>query len=681
VATILADLELDTVTIAAALLHDVVEDTPVTLEEVRQTFGPEVSGLVDGVTRLSRLEYRSREDEQVENLRKMFLAMARDIRVILIKLADRLHNLRTLGHLEAEARRRIAEETMEVFAPLAHRLGIYHLKMELEDLALRYLDPERYYQLVELVAKRRSERKTFIERVIAMLRERLAADGIEADIQGRAKHFYSIYKKMYEQGRDFADIYDLVAIRVLVDSERDCYAALGIVHSLWKPIPGRVKDFIAAPKPNMYQSLHTTVVGPEGEPVEIQIRTWEMHRTAEYGIAAHWRYKEGGKTDRAFEEKLAWLRQTLEWQHDLRDPQEFMEALKVDLLADSVYVFTPRGDIIELPAGATPIDFAYRIHTDVGHRCVGAKINGRIVPLHYRLNNGDIVEILTSRQSGGPSWDWLNLVKTGTARNRIRQWFKREFWQENVSRGKEMIDRELKRAGVDADDYPSALRQQVLEDTRKRLNLGSVDDLWAGVGAGSVTANYVAQKLREALSRHQKLERVSQAQRGAPEVEVKPWSGFGKPSQGVRVRGVDNVLVRFARCCNPVPGDPIIGYITRGRGVSVHRVDCSNVRYIGAEAERLIEVAWDAATSGTFPAELEISAFDRPGLLSDLLHTIAETRTNINAVHARAGANRVAVIDLVLEIRDVDQLKYLTDKLSRVRDVYSVSRVLRGGEA
>ncbi|MDQ7793091.1 MAG: bifunctional (p)ppGpp synthetase/guanosine-3',5'-bis(diphosphate) 3'-pyrophosphohydrolase [bacterium] len=680
VALILADLELDVVTVAAALLHDVVEDTAVTLEALQREFGPEVAGLVDGVTRLSRLELRTAEDEQVENLRKMFLAMARDIRVILIKLADRLHNLRTLKYLEPPAQRRIAEETIEIFAPLAHRLGIYRVKMELEDLALRYLDPDHYYQLVQLVDKRRSERESFIASFIASLRERLAAEGIEADIQGRAKHFYSIYKKMYEQGRDFEDIYDLIAIRMLVETERDCYAALGVVHSLYKPLPGRVKDFIATPKPNMYQSLHTTIVGPGGEPVEIQIRTWAMHRTAEYGIAAHWRYKEGERTgDRAFEEKLAWLRQTLEWQHDLRDPQEFMEALKVDLLVDVVYVFTPKGDIIELTAGSSPIDFAYRIHTDVGHRCVGAKVNGKIVPFDYRLNNGDIVEILTSRQSRGPSWDWLNLVKTSTARNRIRQWFKREFWQENVTRGRDLVDRELKRQGVDVDAFPAVLKGQVLEELRRKLNLGGLDDLWAGVGAGSVTPNYVAQKLREALVRQEKLERVQQAERAAPEIEVKPWSGYGKPSHGVRVKGIDNVLIRFARCCNPVPGDPIIGYVTRGRGVSVHRVDCSNVRYFGNEASRLIEVAWDTAAGDTFPVELEISAFDRPGLLSDILNGIADTRTNIISVNARADSGRTAIVDLVLEIRDLDQLKYLTEKLSRVRDVYQVSRVARHG--
>ncbi len=676
VAHILAELELDTTVIAAALLHDVVEDTPVTLEAVQEAFGDEVAQLVDGVTRLSRLELRSAEDEQVENLRKMFLAMARDIRVILIKLADRLHNLRTLGYLQPDARRHIAEETIEIFAPLAHRLGINRMKMELEDLALRHLDPVRYRELVDLVARRRSEREAIIAQAITALKERLAVEGISADIQGRAKHFYSIYRKMYEQGRDFQDIYDLIAIRVITGTERDCYGILGVVHSLWKPLPGRVKDFIASPKPNMYKSLHTTVVGPEGEPVEIQIRTGEMHRTAEYGIAAHWRYKERDRAgDKGFEEKLAWLRQTLEWQQDLRDPQEFLQALKTELLADVVYVFTPRSDIIELPAGATPIDFAYRIHTDVGHRCIGAKVNGRIAPLHYQLANGDIVEILTSRKAAGPSWDWLNLARTSSARSRIRHWFKREAWQTNVARGRELVDRELRRHGVEPDTYPAGLRNQVLDVIRRHLNLVGADDLWAGVGAGSLTASFVAQRLREALAQEERLPETLLSERAAAEGDVKPWSGYGKPSQGVRVKGVDNILLRFARCCNPVPGDPIIGYVTRGRGVSVHRRDCPSLAHFRGEEERLIEVAWDVDTGGTFPAELEISAFDRPGLLSEILNAIADTRTNVNSVNARADANRVATIDLVLEIRDLGHLKYLTERLSRVRDVYSVGRV------
>lgn len=675
VAHILAELELDTTVIGAALLHDVVEDTAVTLEAVQEAFGDEVAQLVDGVTRLSRLELRATEDEQVENLRKMFLAMARDIRVILIKLADRLHNLRTLNCLEPAARRRIAEETIEIFAPLAHRLGINRMKMELEDLALHHLDPTRYYEIVDLVARRRGEREAIIAQAIAVIKERLAAEGLHADIQGRAKHFYSIYRKMYEQGRDFGDIYDLIAIRIITGAERDCYGILGVVHALWKPLPGRVKDFIASPKPNMYKSLHTTVVGPEGEPVEIQIRTWEMHQTAEYGIAAHWRYKEGERAgDKGFEERLAWLRQTLEWQQDLRDPQEFLEALKTDLLADVVYVFTPRSDIIELPAGATPIDFAYRIHTDVGHRCIGAKVNGRIAPLHYQLNNGDIVEILTSRKATGPSWDWLNLAKTSSARSRIRNWFKREAWQSNVARGRELVDRELRRHGVDPDAYPAGLRNQVLDAIRQHLNLTGVDDLWAGVGAGSLTPNFVAQKLREALAQQEKLPQELIAERAAAP-DMKPWSGYGRPTQGVRVKGVDNILLRFARCCNPVRGDPIIGYVTRGRGVSVHRRDCPSLAHFRGEEARLIEVAWDSATGGTFPAELEIRAFDRPGLLSDVLNAIADTRTNVNSVNARADVNRVAIIDLVMEIRDLGHLKYLTERLSRVRDVYSVGRV------
>ncbi|RJQ11055.1 MAG: bifunctional (p)ppGpp synthetase/guanosine-3',5'-bis(diphosphate) 3'-pyrophosphohydrolase [Bacillota bacterium] len=673
VALILADLELDVMTIAAGLLHDVVEDTGVGLDDLNREFGSGIARLVDGVTKLSRIEYRSREDEQVENLRKMFLAMSQDIRVLLIRLADRLHNMQTLSYLPPDRQKITAQETLDVFAPLAHRLGTYRMKMELEDLALRHLEPERYKELVGLVSRKRAEREDFTQGIIRTLKEKLAEVGVRADISGRAKHFYSIYRKVYIQGRAFADVYDLIAIRVIVDTIRECYAALGVVHSLWKPIPGRFKDFIAMPKPNMYQSLHTTVISPDGEPFEIQIRTWEMHRTAEYGIAAHWRYKEEGPADPGFDKKLSWLRQLMEWQRDLPDAKEFMESLKVDLFSDEVFVFTPKGDVIGLPAGATPIDFAYRVHTDVGHRCIGAKVNGRLVPLDHTLANGDIVEILTSKQIGGPSWDWLTMAKTAGARQKIRQWFKRERRDEHITRGKELMEKEIRRRGLDREE---ALRDEWLDAVARRFSLTSVDELYAAVGYGGITAHYVVQKLEEELGREQRravlvdLERLQK--------EIKPVPAYGRPVEGVRVRGLDNALIRFSRCCNPVPGDPIVGYVTRGRGVSVHRVDCPNLRYLSEEKERLIEVAWDKDVPATFSTALVINAFDRPGLLSDVVNTVAETRTNISHVNAHVGRAKTATIDLVVEISSLEQLRHLQERIAKVRDVFSVSRTAGG---
>jgi guanosine-3',5'-bis(diphosphate) 3'-pyrophosphohydrolase len=491
VAKILAELELDQETIVAGLLHDVVEDTGVTLENIKERFGGEVALLVDGATKLGKLEYISKEEQQVENLRKMFLAMAKDIRVILIKLADRLHNLRTLKYHHAPKQLEIANETLEVFAPIAHRLGIYRIKWELEDLAFRFKDPEKYFELVDKIAKTRGKREEYISAVISTLTEKLAAMGIEADIQGRPKHLYSIWEKMQEQQKDVNEIYDVTAVRVLVDSVRDCYAALGIVHTLWTPIPGRFKDFVAMPKSNMYQSIHTSVIGPQGEPFEIQIRTREMHRTAEYGIAAHWRYKEGARGDSEFDKKLAWLRQLLEWQHDLKDAREFMESLKIDLFADSVFVFSPKGDVVELPADSVPLDFAYRIHTDVGHRYTGAKINGRIVTLEYKLKNGDILEIMTSKNSR-PKRDWLKIVKTSHAKTKIRQWFKKEQRDENMIKGKEYLDREIKKQGIEAE----LVKGDKLMEIAKKLNILSLDDLYAAIGDGQVTAGNVLAKIR-----------------------------------------------------------------------------------------------------------------------------------------------------------------------------------------
>ncbi|MHB8927989.1 MAG: RelA/SpoT family protein [Bacillota bacterium] len=672
VAGILADLQLDVTTLAAGLLHDVVEDTGVSLADLQARFGQEVAQLVDGVTKLSKIELRSHEEEQVQNLRKMLLAIDRDIRVLMIRLADRLHNMRTLKYIPLERQKTTARETLEIFAPLAHRLGIFQIKTELEDLALRYLEPEVYHDLAQKVQKKRTEREAYIGRFIEVLREKLAAAGIEADIQGRAKHFYSLYRKMYVQGRDFGEIYDLIAVRVLVETDQDCYAALGVIHTVWKPIPGRFKDFIAVPKTNMYQSLHTTVIGPEGEPVEIQIRTNEMHRTAEYGIAAHWRYKEGGKADAEFEEKLALLRERLEGQHELTDPREFMEGLKSDLFADEVFVFTPKGDVIELPAGAGPLDFAYQIHTDVGHRCIGAKVNGKIVPLTYKLKNGDIVEILTAKQGAGPSGDWLDMVVTAGAKSKIRQWFKRERREEYVVRGRDLLEKEMERLGLEP---PDLMRPEWVKALLQRFGYAGEDDLFAAVGYGGLTPQYAIGKLREEYDKEKRAKPVVDLfELGLPTTAP---ATKARPTMGIRVTGEDNMLVRFSRCCNPIPGDPIIGYITRGRGVSIHRADCPNVTHYTSDKARLIDVAWDTEQPSAFSVEVEINGIDRPGLMADVLNSIADTRTNILAANARADRNKMGIIDLVLEIRNLEQLRYVIQRIAKVRDVFSVSRVVR----
>ncbi|MFO7246241.1 MAG: bifunctional (p)ppGpp synthetase/guanosine-3',5'-bis(diphosphate) 3'-pyrophosphohydrolase [Thermaerobacter sp.] len=670
VAYIVADLELDEPTVIAALLHDVVEDTDADLEEVRRLFGHEVALLVDGVTKLSRLNFKSRVEEQAENLRKMFLAMAKDIRVILIKLADRLHNMRTLSHVEERKQQAKARETLEIFAPLAHRLGISRIQWELEDLALQYLEPERYRDLAERIPRQRAEREALIQDIMAQIRRRLAEVGIEADIQGRAKHLYSIYRKVYEQGKDLSEIYDLVAVRIIVHSLKDCYGALGVVHTMWRPLPGRFKDYIATPKSNMYQSLHTTVVGPGGEPFEVQIRTWEMHRTAEYGIAAHWRYKEGTTASRDdFDAKLSWLREILEWQSDLRDAREFMESLKLDVFSDEVFVFTPKGDVIELPAGSTPIDFAYRIHTEVGHHCVGAKVNGRLVPIDHRLDNGDIVEIITSKQSAGPSRDWLALVKTNTAKNRIRQFLKRQRREENLERGREALEREARSQGVRLSELWT---DEAAAEVGRKLGYTDPDDLLVAVGYGGVTAAQVVGRLKELYR-----ERTRVIDEAARLAQIKRRTlPPGDPTEAVQVKGIDNVLVRLSRCCSPVPGDDIVGYITRGRGVSIHQRSCPNLaRLVAEDANRLIDVAWESVQAAYYPVHMVIHGIDRPGLLSDIAHVVADTRTNILSARARAGRDGSAYIDLILEIRGLDQYDYIRRQIERVRDVLSVERV------
>jgi len=682
VAQILVELEMDEATIAASLLHDVVEDTAYTIADIEKEFGSEIALLVDGVTKLGRIAYKSKMEQQVENLRKMFLAMAKDIRVILIKLADRLHNMRTLKYHSVEKQKEIAQETLEIFAPLANRLGIFRIKWELEDLSFRYLKPEEYYDLVERIALKRREREAYISEVIVQMRERFNEVEIYADIAGRPKHFYSIYRKMITQNKELSEIYDLMAIRVVVESVNDCYGALGIIHTLWKPIPGRFKDYIAMPKPNMYQSLHTTLIGVHGEPFEIQIRTSEMHRTSEYGIAAHWKYKEGttkesgNKADSVnFEQKLSWLRQLLEWQHDSRDAGEFMESLKIDLFADTVFVFTPKGDVVELPADSCPIDFAYRVHTDVGHRCIGAKINGRIVPLETKLTNGDILEILTSRQGGAPSRDWLTFVKTSQAKNRIRQWFKKEQREDNIVRGREILDREVRKLGLEPGNI---LKLDSLLAIGRSQNLMGLDDVYAAIGDGVLTANKILMRLREELSKEEREKmHLDAIQQG----EEKKTSPYGKASHGVRVKGVDNVLVRFSRCCNPLPGDTIIGYITRGRGVSIHRADCSNMlSHSHEEHERVVEVMWDEQIDSTYPVDIQIYGKDKPRLVTEIMNTVLDTRTHILGITARVEKDTIAHIQLRVEIRNVEQLKMVMHKIRKIKDITDVDRVYSGGK-
>jgi GTP pyrophosphokinase len=658
VADVLADLEMDRPTIAAALLHDVVEDTAISNEQVAAEFGNEIAALVDGVTKLTRIPYQSKEDAQVENLRKMFLAMAKDIRVIIIKLADRLHNMRTLSSLPAAKQQSIARETIEIYAPIAHRLGIWRMKWDLEDLALRYLEPDAYRDIAERVAKKRVEREEAVAHVITDLKSEFEKVGIKADTTGRPKHFYSIHKKMLK-GRDFSTIYDLTAVRVIVDNVKDCYGALGVVHAMWKPLPGRFKDYIAMPKPNMYQSLHTTVVGPGGDPLEVQIRTWEMHRTSEYGIAAHWRYKEGAQKD----EKLTWLRSLLEWQNDMRDSRTFMESLKVDLFDSQVFIFSPKGDVFSLPATATPLDFAYQVHTDVGHHCVGAKVNGKIVPLDSHIKNGDIVEVLTNKSSR-PSLDWLSIVKTSGAKHKIKQWFRKEKKEENTLRGQEAVEAELARAGLRLD----AARGDAIEKVAHKLNYLNPTDLFAAVGFGDVTANNVVQRLRE----ESKADNVVAIPLPRPSTTRR----VARNASGIRIAGVDDVLVRLSKCCSPVPGDPIMGFVTIGRGVSVHRADCPNTAYMNAAPERILEAEWLDQSSLTHAVDIEIEAGDRSGLLQDVLGVAAGLKTGISSV--KAGTKRdMALISLTVQISNIEHLHTLLRKLGAIKDVRNVWRVTK----
>jgi GTP diphosphokinase / guanosine-3',5'-bis(diphosphate) 3'-diphosphatase len=664
VAGILADLEMERHTIAAALLHDVVEDTTVTSEEVAAEFGDEIARLVEGVTKLTRIPYQSKEDAQVENLRKMFMAMAKDIRVIIIKLADRLHNMRTLDSLPPAKQQAIARETLDIYAPIAHRLGIWKIKWEIEDECLRYLDPEAFRDIVERVAKTRREREADVHEAIVRLRDDFKEMKINAEIHGRPKHFFSIYSKI-KKGRDFSTIYDLTAIRIIVDSVKDCYAALGAVHSMWTPLPGRFKDYIAMPKPNMYQSLHTTVVGPTGEPLEIQIRTWEMHRTGEYGIAAHWRYKEGGKPDQ-FENKLSWLRALLEWQKDMRDSRVFMENLKLDLFDSQVFIFSPRGDVYSMPAAGTPLDFAYAVHTDVGNHCVGAKVNGRIVPLDSTLQNGDICEILVNKSSARPSLDWISIVKTSSAKHKIKQWFRKERREENVLAGQESLEQELARAGVRVD----TARGELIERIASRLNYSSPADLYAAIGFGDASAQAVANRIRDEV----KSDHVVDISKIGRKPVVRKSA---RRSSGVRIAGVDDVLVRVSKCCSPVPGDPIIGYVTIGRGVSVHRADCPNVAYMNATPERILHAQWMGDAGLTHAVDIEVEAEDRPQLLQDIMVVFAELKTAVSSVTARVRRDGIAVTSLSVQIRDLDHLHKILMKLESLKNVRRVYRVTK----
>ncbi len=674
VAEILASLTLDDTTVAAGLLHDCVEDNEnICVKEIETEFSPEIAFLVDGVTKLDKLDFTSREERQAESLRKMFMAMAKDTRVIIIKLADRLHNMRTLKFQNPTRQVPIARETLDIYAPLAHRLGMSNIKWELEDLALRYIDPTHYYELVELVGMKRDERENAIQQVISQIREQLDKQGIEAEIDGRPKHFYSIYRKMYQQNKAFDEIYDLIAVRIIVDTKQDCYASLGVVHTMWTQVPGRFKDYISMPKPNMYQSLHTTLVAQNGLTFEVQIRTKEMHRTSEFGIAAHWNYKEG-KTDGKQtnqDMKLLWLRQILDWQSETRDPNEFMDALKTDLFADEVVVFTPKGDVVSLPKGATPLDFAFRIHTAIGCKCVGAKINGRIVPLGTELQTGDFVEVMTSSSSKGPSRDWLQLVHTSEARTKIRSYFKKEFKDDNLARGKEMLEREAKRLGY---SLPQLTTSEILENVCKRYTLSSLEDLYVTVGFGGLSTAQVLNRMVEEHRKRNKIEAPKPTLRiDKPQPDNKPKAP--KSVHGVIVEGDPGMLVRFAKCCNPLPGDDIVGYITRGRGVSVHRADCTNMRGSGDENMRMISVEWEGNISAAYDADICIRAYDRAGLLADLSHLFFTLEVPIAAISARTDKSEATVgINLTLSVKNTQQLENIIRQLRKRSEVIEVFR-------
>lgn len=672
VAYILAGLELDDATICAALLHDVAEDTDVTIKDLEKEFSTEIAEMVDGVTKLGNLKYTSAEEQQVENYRKMFLAMGKDIRVILIKLADRLHNMRTLKFLRRDRQIAISKETQDLYAPLANRLGMYSLKWELEDLAFKYLNPDEYREIVEGIDKKREQRLQFINQIVEQINEELKRQKIKAEITGRAKHLYSIYRKMQRDNKSLDQIYDLFALRILVDSVKDCYAALGVVHELYNPMPGRFKDYISVPKPNMYQSLHTTLIGPKGTPFEVQIRTYEMHRIAEFGIAAHWAYKEANKFKKTSvvvqEDKLAWLRETLEWQKDMQDPQEFLNTLKTELFVDEVYVFTPKGQIKVLPRGATPIDFAYSIHAEIGHHMTGCKINSKMMPIVTTLKNGDIVEIITSDQSKGPSRDWLKFVKSSSAKNKIQGWFKKTQRTENIEKGKDLIEKEIKRIGI---PYSKIFKNEYVQIALNRYKFNTIEDMYSAVGFGAISATKIIAKILEAYKKDNQDEFIEQTL----EDLVNERGRRTKPSSvGVVVKGIDNCLVRLSKCCNPVPGDDIVGFITRGRGVSVHRKDCVNISDLISQEDRMIDVYWYNDSNSSYNVDIEILANDRNGLLADIIKQIASVKTRLIAVNSKVNKEKIVITDVTVEVENLDDLNNILKSLRKIDNVYEVNR-------
>lgn len=678
VAGILAELKMDPVTVATGFLHDVVEDTEYTFEDISREFSPEVAMLVDGVTKLGKIKFKSHEEQQAENHRKMLLAMAKDLRVIMVKLADRLHNLRTLKFHRPEKQRRIANETLEIYAPLAHRLGINLIKWELEDTSLRYLNPQQYYRIVHLMNSKREEREAYISDSISKIQESVEELNITADITGRPKHIYSIYRKMRDQKKQFDQIYDLLAIRVIVDSIKDCYAVLGAIHTRWKPMPGRFKDYIAMPKSNMYQSIHTTVIGQYGKPIEVQIRTKEMHAVAEYGVAAHWAYKEGitkKVEDDSAGNRISWFRDIIELQDDSKDASDFMASVKEDIFKDKVYVFTPKGDVSELPSGAGPLDFAFNVHTEIGNKTIGAKVNGKIVPLNYKLKTGDIIEILTSPNSYGPSRDWINLVSTSKAKNKIKRFFKLQDREVNVLKGRDMLEKQLNDMQFQPKNF---LTKNNIKMLLERFNFTTEDDLYAAVGYGELTALVVANRLTEKERRDRDNEKKIQE---VTSIELKtkkePEKIKIKHEGGIVIQGIDNLLIRISRCCNPVPGDEIVGYITKGRGVSIHRKNCPNVIAAKDADNRLIEVEWEDTTSKSqdYNAELQIIGYNRSGLLNEVLQIVNSMTKNLNNVNGKVDNNKMATITLTVGIQNIHQLDKIVEKIKSIPEVYSVRRM------
>jgi GTP pyrophosphokinase len=673
VADIVTDMKLDTISIVCSILHDIIEDTDVELSYIKKEFGKSAAIIIDGLTKINKISFKTVEEEQSENLRKMMIAMSEDIRIILIKLADRLHNMRTLDALSIKRQKIKAKETLDIFVPLAHRLGMSQLQAELEDLSFRYLHPKKFNEIVHMVEQKQKERETQINKTIDILNDKLRNFKIKAEITGRAKNFYSVYMKITKRGVIFDEIYDLTAVRVIVDDLKDCYGTLGIIHSLWKPIPGKFKDYIANPKFNLYQSLHTSVIGPGGKPIEIQIRTWSMHKTAEYGIAAHWKYKRGKiKDDKEFEERISWLREMLQWQKELSDPKDFMESLKLDLFHDEVFVFTPKGDVIRLPLGSTPIDFAYHIHTDVGHSCIGVMVNNRMVSLEKTLRSGDIVEILTSKTIGKPSRDWLNIVKTSRAKSKIKQWFRIKEREEDRNTGRDLLSKNLRKHGLSL----QSVDQDILSEISKKFGFENVDTLFAQIGAGKLSEYQITTKIINAISKS--VEHAEEIIKPEEIIKEEVERGYTK---SVVVSGMEDLLIRLSQCCNPVPGDDIIGYITRGRGISVHRIDCPNIQNLSQDSERFIEVMWDLTKPSLFKVEIGIDAIDRINLLRDITEVISDYNLNITniAVKKKESKNEVT-IRLILEIGDVILLNKLLDDIKNIDSIYDSYRTTPGME-